>query len=140
MTNRNFLKGVFLIAISLGFGLPSLRYPLGSIDNAGPGLFPFLMSCMLCLIGVAVIVRSRFIAFAKWSFTVKNIALVTASLIVFAALSTYVNMIAGIVGMVFCASFAATSYSVARNLKIAAGLIVVAFGFQKLLGLQLPLL
>ena len=55
-------------------------------------------------------------------------------------ISEHVNMIAGIVFMVFCASFAGTaSYSVVRNLKIAAGLIAVAFAFQKLLGFNLPL-
>jgi len=48
-------------------------------------------------------------------------------------------MIAGIVFMVFCASFAGTSYSVVRNLIISAGLLAIAFAFQKLLGLQLPL-
>ena len=53
--------------------------------------------------------------------------------------SEYVNMSAGIVFMVFCAGFAASSYSVARNVKIAAGLIAVAFAFQKLLGLNIHL-
>ncbi len=49
-------------------------------------------------------------------------------------------MTAGIAFMVFCASFAGTSsYSVMRNLKIAAGLIAVGFAFQKLLGFNLPL-
>ena len=37
------------------------------------------------------------------------------------------------------ASVAASSYSVMRNIKIAAGLIAVALAFQKGLGLQLPL-
>ena len=55
-------------------------------------------------------------------------------------ISEYLNMILGIVFMVFCASFAGTSsYSVVRNLKISAGLIAVALAFQKLLGLNLPL-
>jgi hypothetical protein len=48
-------------------------------------------------------------------------------------------MIVGIVFLVFCVSFAGTSYSVARNLKICAGLIAIAFVFRYLLGLQLPL-
>jgi hypothetical protein len=49
-------------------------------------------------------------------------------------------MIAGIVFMVFCASFAGTSsYSVVRNLKVAAGLIAVALAFQRLLGFNVPL-
>lgn len=49
------------------------------------------------------------------------------------------NMIAGIVFLVFCSGFAGTSYSWKRNLKIAAVLVAIAFAFQKLLGVSLPL-
>jgi hypothetical protein len=48
-------------------------------------------------------------------------------------------MIAGIVFLVFCASFAGRQYSVVRNAKVAAGLVAVALVFQKLLGFNLPL-
>jgi hypothetical protein len=72
-------------------------------------------------------------------FNVKNIGLVLLSLCGFAVFSEYVNMMAGIVFMVFCSTFAGTSYSVVRNLKICVGLVIVAFGFWKGLGLQLPL-
>ena len=48
-------------------------------------------------------------------------------------------MILGIVFLVFCSTFAGTSYSVVRNIKISIGLIAVAFAFKNLLGLQLPL-
>jgi len=61
------------------------------------------------------------------------------SLCGFALISEYVNMIAGIIFMVFFASIAASSYSITSNAKVAAGLIAVAFAFQKLLGLNLPL-
>jgi len=92
------------------------------------------------LIALITIVRSRFIAHVPLEFNVKNIAIILASLCGFALISRHLNMIAGIVFMVFCASFAGTaSYSVVRNLKISAGLIAVAFAFQKLLGFNLPL-
>ena len=85
-------------------------------------------------------VRSRFVEREHLDFKLKNIALILASLCGFALISEYLNMIAGIVFMVFCASFAGTSkYSMMRNLKISAGLIAVAFAFQKLLGFNLPL-
>ena len=45
----------------------------------------------------------------------------------------------GIVFLVFCSGFAGTSYSWKRNLKIAAVLVGIAFAFQKLLGVSLPL-
>ena len=37
------------MAISLAFGLQSLRYPIGALSRAGPGLFPFMVSCLLNL-------------------------------------------------------------------------------------------
>jgi Tripartite tricarboxylate transporter TctB family len=139
MNDRNLVRGLFLIAISLAFGLTSLRYPIGQFSRAGPGLFPLMVSSLLFLIGLLTAVRSRFVERAHLNFNLKNIALIVLSLGGFAVISTYLDMIVGIVFMVFCASLAGTSYSVMRNLKISAGLIVVAFAFQKLLGLNLPL-
>jgi hypothetical protein len=127
------------MAISLAFGLVSLHYPVGEFSRAGPGLFPLLVSCLLFLIGLIAVVRSRFVERVPLNFNLQNIALILSSLCGFALISEYLNMILGIVFMVFCASFAGTSYSVVRNLKISAGLIAVAFAFQKLLGLGLPL-
>jgi len=92
------------------------------------------------LIGLITAVRSRFVERVHLDFNMKNIALILASLCGFAVISEHLNMIVGIVFMVFCVSFAGTSsYSVMRNLKISAGLIVVALAFQKLLGFGLPL-
>jgi hypothetical protein len=139
MNDRNLVRGLFLIAISLIFGLMALRYPMGQFSRAGPGLFPIMVSCLLFLIGLITVVRSRFVERVHLDFNLKNIALILASLCGFAVISEHLNMIVGIVFMVFCASFAGSSYSVVRNLKISAGLIAVAFAFQKLLGLNLPL-
>ena len=139
MNDRNLVRGLFLIVIALAFGLGSLRYPIGQFSHAGPGLFPLLVSCLLFLVGLITAVRSRFVERVHLSFNMKNIAIILSSLCGFVVISEHLNMILGIVFMVFCASFAGTSYSVVRNLKISAGLVLVAFAFQKLLGLNLPL-
>jgi hypothetical protein len=140
MNDRNLVRGLFLMAISLAFGLTSLRYPTGQFSRAGPGLFPLIVSCLLFLIGLITVVRSRFVERVHLDFKMKNIAIILASLCGFTVISEHLNMIAGIVFMVFCASFAGTaSYSVVRNLKISAGLIAVALAFVKLLGFNLPL-
>src|ERR1035437_4448277 len=139
MNNMNLIRGLVLMGIALIFGLGSLNYTIGQFSRAGPGLFPLLVSCMLFLIGLITVVRSRFVAPLPLSYNMKNIALILLGLCGFALLSEHLNMIAGIVFLVFCTSVAGTSYSVVRNLKISAGLIGVAFMFQKLLGLQLPL-
>jgi hypothetical protein len=139
MNDRNLVRGLFLMAISLTFGLEAARYPAGSFSRPGPGMFPLMISGLLFLIGVTTAVRARFIERAQLDFSLKNISLILLSLCGFALVSKYLDMIAGIVFMVFCASFAASSYSVLRNIKICAGLIAVALAFQKLLGFNLPL-
>ncbi|HEY3633849.1 MAG TPA: tripartite tricarboxylate transporter TctB family protein [Caldimonas sp.] len=139
MNDRTLAKGLFLIAISLAFGLQALRYPIGSFSHAGPGLFPLMVSSLLLLIGVIIAVRSRFDPRVPMTFNFRNIAIILASLCGFSVISAFVNMIAGITFMVFLSSLAASSYSLVRCLQISAGLIAVAFAFQKLLGLNLPL-
>jgi len=139
MNDVNLVRGLFLAAVSLAFGLGALRYPIGGLSHAGPGLFPLLVSSLLLVIAVITIVRSRFAEAKPLNATFKNIALILLSLGGFALGSKVINMTAGITFMVFVASLAGTSYSWKRNLQISAGLIAVAFAFQKLLGLNLPL-
>src|SRR5664279_390013 len=132
MNNRNLVRGLFLMAIALAFGLESLHYRMGQFSRAGPGLFPLIVSSLLFLIGLITVVRSHFVERVHLDFQTKHIALILASLCGFAVLSSHFNMIVGIMFMVFCASFAGTAaYSVMRNLKISAGLIAIALVFQK---------
>jgi hypothetical protein len=133
------LKGLFLMAIALAFGIVAFHYPIGDFSRAGPGLFPLMVSALLFLIGAAIVVRSHYVAREPMAFNFRNIGLIIGSLCVFSLVSQHVNMIAGIVCMVFVAAIAGSSYSVARNLKVSIGLVLVALAFQKLLGFNLPL-
>lgn len=140
MKDLNLLRGLFIVAVSLVFGLASLRYPMGEFSHAGPGLFPLMTSSMLFVIGAVMMVRSRLVQHQPIRLNVRNIAVIIGSLCGFAVITEHINMMAGIVYMVFFASLAGTaSYSVIRNLKISAGLVAVALAFQHLLGFNLPL-
>jgi hypothetical protein len=139
MNNQHLARGLFLIAIALVFGIWSHTYPQGEFSRAGPGLFPFMVSCLLFAIGAITVVRSRFVARLPIEFNVKNVIVILVSLCGFALLSQLVNMIVGIVFMVFCSTYSGTSYSLVRNVKISAGLVAIAFAMQKLLGVNLPL-
>ncbi|WAC75250.1 tripartite tricarboxylate transporter TctB family protein [Roseateles sp. SL47] len=140
MISRPLARGVFLAAVALGFGLGSLRYTVGRLDHAGPGLFPLVISALLMLVALATMVRALLTPAEPLQVQVGNIGLILASLCAFALVSKLVNMSAGIVVMVFIATAAGRHYSWLRNLQISAGLLAIAFGFQKLLGLNLPLL
>jgi hypothetical protein len=139
MINQKLLQGLFLIAVSLVFGVGAFNYRIGTLGAAGPGLFPLLVSSLVLLLAIAITTRALLTERVPFRFNVKNVALIMASLIGFALISERVNMIAGIVFLVFCSSFAGTSYSVKRNAFIAVGLVAIAFAMQELLGLQLRL-
>jgi hypothetical protein len=94
------------MAIALAFGLTALRYPIGDLSRAGPGLFPVMVSSLLLLIGVSTVVRSFFVEPVRLDLHFKNIALILGSLCGFALISMYLDMVAGIVFMVFCSAFA----------------------------------
>jgi len=137
--NRNLARGLALTGIALLFGLGALRYPIGQLERAGPGLFPLAVSSLLLLLGLTTLIRSFLTERVPLEFMFKNIAIVIVSLSGFALLSEYVNMTVGITFLVFFAMLADPPYSVKRNAVIAAVLIAIAFGFHSLLGLQLPL-
>ena len=139
LNNRNFVRGLCLMAIALVFGGVSFNYTLGELSRSGPGLFPLMVSSFLFIIGVLTVVRSHFVDPVPLDYSVKNIAIILVSLVGFSVLSQYVNMILGIVFLVFCSTLAGTSYSLVRNVKIAVGLVAVAFAFKQFLGLSLPL-
>ena len=139
MNDKTLVRGLFLMAIALGFGLTALTYPIGDFARAGPGLFPVVISTMLLAIGIATVVRSRFVPRVPLDFHLRNISLVVGSLIAFAVVSMYVNMITGIVVMVFLSTLAGSSYSWKRNVKIAIGQIIMAYVLVDLLGMNLPL-
>jgi hypothetical protein len=137
--NRNLARGVFLVLVALGFGLEGARYPIGELSRAGPGLFPVGVSGILLVIGLATVIRSFYVAPVHLPLYFRNISIVIASLILFAVVSMYVNMIAGITVMVFVSTLAGTSYSLLRNVCISAGLIAMALALQYGLGLNMPL-
>jgi len=140
MINQNVARGIFLAAVSLFFAVNALRYPIGSLSHAGPGLFPLLICAPLFVIAGTMVLQARLAAPVPLKFHPKNIALIIASLLGFVVVSEYVDMIGGIVVLVFVAGFAGNNYSWMRNLKIAIGLIAVAFIFQRFFGLNLRLI
>jgi Tripartite tricarboxylate transporter TctB family len=140
MNNINFVRGIFLMAVALLFGLASLNYQVGQFSRSGPGLFPLLVSAMLFVVGLVTLIRSRFVDPEPFPVKFKNIVVILLSLCGFVLVSHFVNMIAGIVFLVFFSSLANAKISHKRSLKIVLGLIAVAYVFRNLLGLNLPLL
>jgi hypothetical protein len=139
MIDRNLAQGVFLTVLALAFGAGALNYRLGTLSDAGPGLFPLMISGLLLIVGVISIIRSRFVEKKAMVFNLRNILLLLAALAAFAIVSELVSMSLGIIALVFVAACAGSDYSWKRNAKVAAVLLVVAFLFQQGFGLNIKL-
>jgi hypothetical protein len=102
-------------------------------------LFPVIVAGILLVIGIAIVVRSHFSRAVALDFRFRNIALVAASLVGFALVSEYVDMLVGIAVMVAMASLASDDFSIPRTAAIIVALCLVAVAMKKVLGVQLPL-
>ncbi len=56
--NKDFWSGIMLLAIGIGAGLIAQGYPMGSVLRMGSGFFPTLLAGILCVFGVALILRA----------------------------------------------------------------------------------
>ncbi len=139
MVNQVFARGAFLGLIALYFLVQAPGYGIGSFNRPGPGLFSALVGSLLLLIAGIIIVRSRLAEAPPLDLKLRNIGLVTASLLAFVAVTEYVNMIVAIATMVTIVSFATENFSWRRTAIIAASLCAVAIVMKMALGVQLPL-
>lgn len=137
--NRNLIRALLLAGLALSFGAGSFRYAIGDLSDAGPGLFPLMISAMLLVVSIMMIVRSRYESAVPLEIGMKRISLVLGGLIGFVLVSKAVGVIGGIVALVFVTALAGKFYSWRRNLKVSIALIAVAFALQSLLGLNIGL-
>lgn len=140
MIDRQFARGAVLAAIALAFGWTARRYPVGTADQPGPGLFPLMASAALGVVALLIAARGLLAPSGPLVLPGRHIALVLAALCAFAALSKWVDMTAGIVALVALSSLASSARSWQRSLKVMLGLLAMAFALRELLGLRLPLL
>lgn len=137
--NRNLVRALLLAGLALSFGAGSFRYSIGDLSDAGPGLFPLLISTLLLIVSIMMVVRSRYEAAVPLQIGWKRISLVLGGLIGFVLVSKAVGVVGGIVVLVFITALAGKSYSWQRNLQVSIALIAVAFALQSLLGLNIGL-
>ena len=76
MNDQNLLRGLFLAIIAGVFGVMATRYFVGTFAHAGPGLFPLLVSCLLGVIAVFMVVRSRIVPKVPVDFSIRNIGII----------------------------------------------------------------
>jgi hypothetical protein len=139
MVNQNTGRGLLLVAVSLVFLVQAPNYTIGNLTRPGPGLFPVIVASILLFIGVVIVARSYFDEPVRFEFHFRNITLIAVSLVAFALVSQYVNMLAGIAVMTTIACYASEDFSIPRTSIIVVALCLIAYAMKSGLGVQLPL-
>lgn len=139
---KDFLSGLMF----LGFGGAAIffgqDYEVGKAVRMGPGYFPLFLSALLCLVGVACVLRSL----ARSGEPVPRLALkplilVVVSTLVFGLLLRHAGLVAALAASILLSSLASAQFSI----KAAATTIVLLSAFcylvfLKALGLPIPLI
>lgn len=56
-SQRDIFGGLIFLAFGISAAVMAYGYPIGSAARMGPGYFPFVLGCLLSLIGLALVVR-----------------------------------------------------------------------------------
>jgi hypothetical protein len=140
---RDFLAGLFFVAIGLGFFVVSRTYNLGSASRMGPGYFPMLLGGVLVFIGALVSLKSLRQTSDEEEgvpVAVKSAAIIIGSTLLFALALTYAGLVIAVIVLVVAASAAVGRQFKWQTYALAAGLAAFsALLFVTLLGLPVPL-
>ena len=136
--NRDFLAGLLLILLG-GLAVAIARdYPMGSAMRMGPGYFPTVLGGILCLFGVAVLIRGiRSGATVNGDWGWKPLGLITLSFLLFGALVDRLGIIPALVAMFFAAAAAGREFRFKEVLLLTVVMGVFALGVF-VYGLKLP--
>jgi len=107
---QNFWSGVMFIVIGLAFAWKSTEYSMGTAARMGPGYFPFWLGIIMSILGAIVLLTSlrkkaEVTEIAKFDF--KSVAIITASVVVFAFLLQPAGLIISMVVLVLISAAAA---------------------------------
>jgi hypothetical protein len=139
---KDFCTGGIYIAFGLSTVIIGLDYDMGRAVKMGPAYFPTVVGNLLILVGISSVVRS----FLKPSTpiggsTLKGLALVIVSIIVFGLIVKGAGLAIALPVLVMTSAFASNQFRWVPSLSLAAGLtLFCVLVFIKGLGVPLPIL
>ncbi|WP_250502123.1 tripartite tricarboxylate transporter TctB family protein [Caballeronia sp. AZ7_KS35] len=137
--NRNLLRGFAFLSVALYFGIQACGYRIGNLAQAGPGLFPAVVSAIVGVIGIGMIAGSFIQERKRADVRLKSIGIVLGSLIGFALLTKWAGALPGVAFLVFFSALANEKFDWKRNVKITLGLMAITYLFTAVLGVSLRL-
>jgi uncharacterized membrane protein len=139
---KDFLSGLMFLTFGGGAIFLGQDYEVGKAIRMGPGYFPLVLSCLLCLVGAVCVVRSLVIGgtpMEKLAF--KPLLLIVASTLVFGVLLRHAGLVAALAASVLLSALASKHFSARNTALTIVGLTAFCYlVFLKGLGLPIPVL
>jgi hypothetical protein len=139
---KDFCTGGIYIAFGLSTVIIGLDYGMGRVVKMGPAYFPTVIGGLLILVGIISVVRSFLQSGTPiGGFTLKGLALVIVSVIVFGLIVKGAGLAIALPVLVIISTFASNQFRWVSSLSLAAGLtLFCVLVFIKGLGVPLPIL
>jgi hypothetical protein len=127
---QNFWSGVMFIALGLAFAWKSTEYSMGTAARMGPGYFPFWLGIIMAILGAIVLLTSLAKKAAVTEidkFDFKSVAIITASVVVFALLLQPAGLIISMVVLVLISAAAAHDNNWKVTIANAIFLVILCY-------------
>jgi hypothetical protein len=121
---KDLFAGGFLVAVGAVYGKMSAQLSLGTAHKMGPGYFPLALSCILTLLGIAIVVR---VLLARDSTAIGKIAwratfVITLAVVLFAVLLTVLGMLPAVFLTAMISCFATDQIKLRSAIVISGGI------------------
>ncbi len=142
-SQKDVLAGAVFLAFGALFAAGSFSYRMGSSARMGPGYFPLLLGCLLCALGLVILVRG--IAFSSGDGAVERLHLrpmlfVLVPIAAFSLLLRPAGLVVSVVVLVVGSAMGSRDFRPKESIVNAAVLILATVAiFAWGLGMQLPL-
>ncbi len=140
---KDILAGLVFVAFGLAFAVVAMSYEIGSPLRMGPGYFPFVLGCLLILLGGVIAAKGLLagegeaIGAIPW----RAVGLIIAAVLFFGLTVRGLGLVPSIFVTALMSGFASRRTTLLMGLLVTAGLTILCIlVFVVALRLRLPLL
>jgi putative tricarboxylic transport membrane protein len=140
---KDLLAGLVFVAFGLVFAVVATSYEIGSALRMGPGYFPFVLGCLLVLLGGLIAVRGLLagegeaIGAIPW----QAVGLIIAAVLFFGLTVRGLGLVPSVFVTALMSGFASRRITLVMGLLVTVGLTILCIlVFVVALRLRLPLL
>ncbi|WIY52384.1 tripartite tricarboxylate transporter TctB family protein [Devosia sp. YIM 151766] len=126
--SREFCSGIVLSSVGATYTIYALtRYPLGSLNEMGPGMFPVMAGAVLGIFGLAVLASSLIVPGTRISIDWGPFSYIIGGLVAFAILLPLFGFIPAIAVMTIVVTFWNSTASVRAKVILVVLLPALAY-------------